>query len=294
MRSVGQTVYADLLFLINFSMDFLCFYLCAKLLRRKLFMGRTVLAAAIGGVYAVVSLLWQVGRMAALLWDLGVCVIMCLLSFGGRRRMRSALVTVPVYLAVSMMLGGFMTAIFHLLNRIPALQEGQAEGEEGRSVWLFALLALLSALFTSMGSRFFRKRAEQVRSELSITYNGATVTLPAMTDSGNLLREPISGKPCILVDVTVLSSLLPSGVVEAVQQGRVPDVARIPSRMARSIRCVPMRTAAGEGMLVALRPEQLILRGEKGDSAVDAWIALSHLENGAEGVLALLPTQLLS
>ena len=33
---MGNEVYADLLFLVNFSMDFLCFYLCARLLHRPL------------------------------------------------------------------------------------------------------------------------------------------------------------------------------------------------------------------------------------------------------------------
>ena len=53
---VGQTVYADVLFLINFSMDFLVFYICARLSGRRLYPFRSALASALGGAYGVASL----------------------------------------------------------------------------------------------------------------------------------------------------------------------------------------------------------------------------------------------
>ena len=53
-------VYADLLFLVNFSMDFLCLYLSIKLLHLPRVRWRMLSAAALGGVYSVVALLLSV------------------------------------------------------------------------------------------------------------------------------------------------------------------------------------------------------------------------------------------
>ena len=36
---MGETVYADVLFIINFSMDFLCFYICSRVLGYPLRLG---------------------------------------------------------------------------------------------------------------------------------------------------------------------------------------------------------------------------------------------------------------
>ena len=44
---MGETVYADVLFIINFSMDFLCFYICSRVLGYPLRLARTVLAVSI-------------------------------------------------------------------------------------------------------------------------------------------------------------------------------------------------------------------------------------------------------
>ena len=290
---MGQTVYADLLFLINFSMDFLCFYLCAKLLCRKLMAGRTALASAAGGVYAVISLLLQVGTVAAILLDVAVCVLMCAASFGGKGRWRSVLPTVPVYFAVSMVLGGFMTVLFSWFNRIIEPMAEQESGEVDVSIWLFALMAALSALFALAGGRFFRKRTAQKRAEVRVTYEGRSVRLCAMTDSGNLLREPISGKPCIVADVDAMASILPSALSHAVKQGTLSRLSQLSPQQSRHIRLVPTNTVAGGGMLPALCAERIEIETEKGCHVADAWIVLSVLDGGADGTQALLPTELL-
>ena len=77
-------VYADLLFLVNFSMDFLCLYLSVKLLHLPRARWRMLLAAALGGVYSVVALLLSVGSWLALALDLGVCFGMCALCSAGK------------------------------------------------------------------------------------------------------------------------------------------------------------------------------------------------------------------
>ena len=45
-------VYADVLFLINFSMDYLCLYITARVLHRKMTLWRILSASALGGIYA--------------------------------------------------------------------------------------------------------------------------------------------------------------------------------------------------------------------------------------------------
>ena len=78
---MGRTVYVDLFFLINFSMDFLCFFLAGKLLERKMSLPRMLIASALGGIYANVSLLLSLGGILGVVIDVAVCMIMCLIAF---------------------------------------------------------------------------------------------------------------------------------------------------------------------------------------------------------------------
>jgi stage II sporulation protein GA (sporulation sigma-E factor processing peptidase) len=77
-----RVVYADLLFLVNFSMDFLCLFVSARLLRREVRMWRLLLSASAGGVYSVVLLFIPLVGFYAVLLDLGFCALMCVLAYG--------------------------------------------------------------------------------------------------------------------------------------------------------------------------------------------------------------------
>ncbi|MBQ7383811.1 MAG: sigma-E processing peptidase SpoIIGA [Clostridia bacterium] len=288
---MGQTVYVDLLFLINFSMDFLCFFLCAKLLGRKLSLGRAFLSSAIGGIYANAALFISVGKLLSLLIDLLVCAVMCAVAFYKRGKVRSLPLYILVYFAISMALGGFMTAIFNLLNRAELpLEQGSSDGI---SVWMFALLAAVSALITLFGGRFFRKKAGQRNADIEITYRGKRVKLRGMSDSGNLLREPISGKPCIIADIGALEPIIPRRLTNAARKKDAHALGDIPREDAKNIRIVPIKTAGGEGILFALRADTVTLDSGKGAECVDALVALSDISGSADGNEALIPSELL-
>ena len=70
-----EEVYADLLFLINFSMDFLCLYFTARFLRRRMRLALITSAAIIGGIYSVASLFLPFAKLEILLCDVAVCAL---------------------------------------------------------------------------------------------------------------------------------------------------------------------------------------------------------------------------
>lgn len=283
-----QTVYVDLFFMINFSMDFLCFFLTSQILSSKLRTARTVLAAVIGGIYANLSLFLGVSGLWAVVIDIGVCALMCFVSFG---KNGSLVVHTAVYMLVSMTLGGFMTAMFTLLNRanLP-LTEVEADGI---SAWVLVILAAISAVLTLGGGRFFRRRSAKKYARICVYLDGKHKRLDAFCDSGNLLRDPLSGKICILVNMRSLSDLLPRYLSASARSEDAVELCKDDKDMARRIRLIPAHTAVGKGMLVALRMDKISIVESKGEREVDALLALCDSERFGEGCEALLPSELL-
>ena len=284
---MGQTVYVDLFFLINFSMDFLCFFLASELLGGRLPIARTLLASAVGGIYANVALFISVGGIWEILLDVGVCILMCLIVFG---KGRSIVAHTCVYIAISMALGGFMTALFALLNRAELpLDEIQSDGI---SAWLLMLLAIISGLITLFGGRFFRRKSARKYTALKVIFDGRSKTLSAYCDSGNLLRDPISGRPCIVADTDALRDILPKGIIEA-SKNKIADASSFSEDVARKIRLIPTKTATGEGILLALRADKIFVGEGKDEREVNAMLAVCELEKSNEGCQALVPAELM-
>ena len=291
---VPNEVYADLLFLVNFSMDFLGFYLTARLLHRPLSLWRGVLASALGGVYAVAVLFLTVGRVPAFLIDLAVCFALCAIALVGRREgLRSCLRLGGLYLLVSVVLGGAMTLLYAQLNRIPGLTDRVEE--DGLSAWLFLVLAVASAVMTSLWGRSFRRTTTRREVGLVIEHGGQTVRLRAFCDSGNLLRDPISAKPVVVVEADCLRPLVPAALCRAADGAALPQaVAALPSEAASNFRLIPAKTAAGEGLLVGFLPDHIYVRENDAKEAreISALVALTKLNEKA-GIEALLPGELM-
>ena len=294
---MGQIVYVDLLFLVNFSMDFLCFFVTARLLCRPFRPLRSIVAAAMGGVYSVAVLFINLHSVPALIADLGFCALMCLCAFGIKGKKTSEfLLHTTVYFGVAMGTGGCMTAMYSLLNRMD-LPLGEVEkNPDGISVWVFGLLAVISGAVALWGGKVFKSSAASEVYEITIDYHGASLTLTGMVDTGNMLRDPISGKPVIIVDKNSLAGLLDETTLNRAIRGDFSGVMR--KDCSHKARMVIMRTVSGSSMVCAFVPERITLRNKKLTSTYEAGALFAPgelclgIEKMAVGCAALIPGEL--
>lgn len=289
---MGQTVYADLYFMINFSMDFLCFFLTSRLLSRRLFVFRAVLASALGGLYAIAVLFVPASRIAALFIDMAVCSLMCAIAFFKRKRFGELLCAIPVYIAVSMVLGGFMTALFNLFNRLfPSIEE--VEASDGISAWVFAVIACLSGISVMLGGRFFSKRGLRRYADITVVYGEASVTIRGMCDSGNLMRDAVSGRACVIADVKSVRGVIPDEILRIAESGDYGAMSGLGEELLKRTRLIPSKTVNGEGITVAFLPHSVTVEYKNSKKEVDVYVVLADIGNTADGSRALLPSELL-
>lgn len=289
---MGETVYLDLLFLINFSMDTLALFLSARILHRPLRLFRLLAAGALGGVYACLSLFLPVSGWIAVAADILVCLLLGAVAFVSKGNRRELFVSALTFTAVSMALGGIMTALFTLLNRLDLPLDTETSDGDGISVFLFAILAAVSAIATLLGGKFFASRSSKKTATVTVTVGGNVCRLSALVDSGNLLCEPVSGKPCVVVELSVFERIFSERFLRGVKLRRYTDVAS--ASEVRGVCLIPTRTASGQGMLIAFRPDRMTVDAGKGEREVDAYVALCELGQSAMGQKALLPNVLLS
>lgn len=267
-----MTVYGDLLFLINFSMDFLCFYLSCLLLRERIKVFRVCLSSALGGVYSVMALFVEVDGIFAFLIDISVLLLMCFVAYFEKGiTFWSLIKRVGLYFIVSSLLGGFMTAVFSLVNRLEILGEDVAL-EEGLDVWIFAALALISSMLTLKGGAIFRTSGVKKEALIEISEQNMSAKLRALVDSGNLAYEPISGKSVIFVSLDSCRQLFAESDYLALKNG--DGIEEMPISLAMRIRPIFGKSIGGNKMLPAMRFKEIYVWCGKRKKGIDAYIAL--------------------
>ena len=112
-----------------------------------------------------------------------------------------------------------------------------------------------------------------------MTVNRQSVQVPALRDSGNLLRDGATGLPVIVAPEALLRPLLPAGV-------RSADLSTLPPgwHLTRA------RTAAGSACLMCFFPDNLTLSQGRRSHRVQAAVALSDFSSPR----ALLPEAIFS
>ncbi len=110
---------------------------------------------------------------------------------------------------------------------------------------------------------------------VEVRWHGRSVCLHALTDSGNLLRDPVTGLPVIVCSQQALAMLLPR---------------MLPGMLPAGMRYLSVRTAAGGGLMPCFHPDSVRLLGARGWMEVQAMVGLTV--DGYSGFQALVPAQL--
>ncbi len=262
--TLETVLYADVLFAINFSMDFISLW-AAGLLgckpRRAL---RMSAAAALGGVYAVVSIavgiqgVWQYISAGA------ASFFMCLISYGRCGGLRGILKQSALIWGCGALLGGLMTAVLSLGKG------GNTYAQSGSSsIWIGAAAAAVGAVYITVRLITAKKGASTLA--LSIEYAGNHIRLDALCDSGNLMREPISGDPVILMSAALGKKLIGNENMRALLEC---DAQRLTENNIR-FRIIPVKNSSGGTLCAAFRPDKVTAGSGKRAEEVRCYIALS-------------------
>ena len=246
-------VYADVLFLVNFSADYLVLLTVGRLRRMRMKRLRLVLGSVFGALYAVPAIILIPTYPLQIVSVLSAGVVLTLIGLGfpGWRRFLS--LTVLVW-AVSFLYGGAVTVLFVFFTR---LFGGLAvEGDTGGKVLVFLVLFLLSGALTAL-SRRLRSVGAPREVGCRITVGETTRDYTLMTDSGCLLREPMTGRAVVLLSAKACEGLVPPSLLTT-EEGIEPPLSYDERKR---YYLIPYQTVSGKRLMHGFRPD----RAEIGD-----------------------------
>lgn len=284
---MGETVYVDVLFIINFSMDFLCFYICSRLFGYKPIIWRTTLASVLGGAYSVLVICLDMPGGARLPMDISVLLLMCMIAgSGGRPKLLGA----AAYAGISAALGGIMTAIFSMLSAGGLLEGGDAAEGGEMSAWAFAIVAAAGAAASLVGGSRLRRHRAARRVRVQVTFGGRSSEFEGMVDSGNLLCDPLSGKRVMICELSALEGLIDPRTAAMIRGGGITG--RHAALGSEKLRLIPASGALGDGLLCALLPSGIKITDPESGRVREADMLIAPVPRrlSADGCRALLPS----
>lgn len=205
-------IYADVLFLVNFGMDYLLLVFTARLLRKKSSPLRSSAAAGIGAVYALVSFFVSAKWLLHLPMKALISVFMVRLAFG-RQKKREFCKSFCGFYLISLLCGGLgfaLTAFSGFGSRLGAVYSGGVWYMKLPAYRLFLAVLLCDPLLRFVFSA--ARRAGQKDCEiypLVLSRGGEKLRQNAFYDTGNFLEDG-SGKGILLAEWMAVARLFPN------------------------------------------------------------------------------------
>lgn len=229
-------VYIDLLMLLNFLVDLLLILGTNRLSGYGLGIKRAIPAAILGGIYAGACVLPGFGFLGNLLWRLVSLALMSAVGFGFSQ---SGLRRGVLFVFLSMALGGIALGL----------------GKGG--FWALVLSAGGVCFLCLVG---FRGRAgQQHYIPIQIHHNGRCISLTALEDTGNTLRDPVSGRSVLVVDAAIAEKLLPLSREQLAHPVETMATVTMPG-----LRLIPYRAVGkSAGLLLGIRADRVEVDGKE-------------------------------
>lgn len=236
-------VYLDLVLILNFTVDFLLLLGTNRLSGHPPGVKRACLASAAGAGYAAACFLPGFGFLASPLWRLVSLALMGSIAFGlnGSAVRRSG-----VFLLLSMALGGFASG----MNRSS-----------------FSALVVSAGLLWGLCRLSFSGRiGGSTYVPVEVITEGRKVTMTALRDTGNTLRDPLTGEQVLVVDSRMAEKL--TGLT--VQQLRSPMETML-QNAGGGYRLIPYRAVGQPGSMLLGKRFSNVMIGSVQQSAVIAF-----------------------
>lgn len=277
-------VYVDSVFLLNGAMDYLLLLCAARLAGLRLRRGRYLLAAVLGGAYAVAAFFPGLAFLAETPAKLAAGVLLALLAFGGEEKL---LRLTLLFFAVACAMAGCVLALGLVAGGVPMVNGIFYTDVDGKVLLIAgaAGYALLTVVFRAAAKHAVSGELSAVR----VSLDSRTVSLTALLDTGSALRDPVSGQPVLVVAPGALDAVLPKAAAHLL----TPQLLRFPAELLEPLRAaapelhfrlVPYRSVGmPSGLLLAVRSDWTEAAGERYKHLL---VALSPTKLG-EGYAAL-------
>lgn len=270
-----QTIYADVLVILNTYVNFALLRLTALIDRNKALRLRIFLAALLGGFYSLIILWESPNNIILFLTKISVSLLMVFVSFGFHS-LRGFLRSFAVFFGVSFVFAGLMLALWLFCAPEGMLFNNGTVYFHFDTMTLLIMTAVSYALVRLIFLFSQRHTPKGSIYEIEITFCSCTIKCSGLCDSGSSLRDWYTSLPVILISPELIKEK------ESLFENKT------------GTRLIPAQTAGGETLIRIFKPDSIHIKGINFETdSAEAYIGLSNTELKNGEFRAIIPHSLI-
>lgn len=273
------TVYIDVIILENLIMNFIILYATGIILKIKMSYFKIFLSSLIGAIYVILEYIIKLNIYSNIFVKIILSIIMIFIAYNPQN-MKSMWKEIIVFYVTTFTFGGIATYLIYVLKpQNIIVKNGMFVGTYVLKVIFIG--AILGTIILIIAFKISKNKMTKndLTCNVKIKLNGREKTLKAIVDTGNMLKEPITGTPVVVIEKTALYDIIAKEILNNLDSILGGDFSKIPEKIRNKyvpkLRIIPFSSLGKEnGMLVGIKPEQIEIIEEETKEEKNAIIGI--------------------
>lgn len=209
-----MTVYLDIVLIENLCMNYIILFATGFIMKLKMKHLRLILSSLLGSIYAILAYMQVLEIYSTMIMKIILSICMVYIAFVPKN-IRAALKELLIFYLVSFVFGGCALALLYFLKPEDIFMiNGMYIGSYPLKVVLLGGIVGFVIMYIGFKVVKGRMNKKKLVYQVEIEIDGKKVELKAMLDTGNMLKDPITGTPVIIIEKQKLYQIIPENILE--------------------------------------------------------------------------------
>ncbi len=257
-----MTIYVDVVLIENLIMNYIILFATGLILKVKIKHVRLILSSLLGAIYSIVAYGGFLKIYSSFILKIILSVIIVYIAYNPQSVKKMCKELLFFYLT-SFVFGGAAFALIYIVKPQEILMKnGLFLGTYPlKTVILAAIVAFVVIItaFTIIKSKFTKK---DMIYEIEVKLDNKIIKTKALIDTGNMLKEPITNTPVVVIEHTLLYECIPKEILNHLEDIIGGDFEKIPEKIKdeyiSKLKLIPFSSLGKQnGMLIGIKAEYL-------------------------------------
>lgn len=269
-----MTVYIDVVFLENLILNVIILYATSLIAKINLKIIRTLISASIGSIYAIMYYIFQIGLHSNIIFKFVLSVIMIYVAFNPKE-FKTLLKVLILFYLTSFVFGGASLSVIYLVNaqRIN-IQNGMIIGKYTMNTIFTGIIIAFIVIVIAFKIIKSKISKNDLFCDIRFKINSKEIKTKAMLDTGNLLKEPITNIPVVVVEHKLLYDVIPNEILDNIENilgGDLEDISdEVKSDYISKLKVIPFTSLGKQnGILLGIKADELIVEEMNSEKKID-------------------------
>lgn len=284
-----MTIYLDVILLENLCMNYIILFATGLIQKINIKQGRILLASLLGGIYAILSFAPVLPVYSSIFFKILISVVMVYVAFKAKNAKILFKQLILFYL-VSFAFGGCAFALLYFVKPQDILmRNGFLTGTYPLKIAILG--GIVGFVIVNIAFRLVKGRVSKkdMFCMVKIVFQGKSTCFKAMIDTGNLLKDPMSGMPVVIVEAKQLEEIIPRQVIQNLNHilgGEQKQVNQIPEEYVSKFRVIPFSSLGKQnGLLLGFKADSItVIQEEKEKEIKKVIVGISYQDLTQNGL----------